>query len=188
MKGQTGFTLTEVLVVVTIVAILLSIGVPSYKYITTSYRMSAELNSLVGDLMYARAEAIKEGQPVAICVSTDGLTCSGGTTWQSGWVVFPDPAGNGSGDVPASVLHVQGAFAGATPDSFALTNPISSIIFNREGFAVGAPVAAGAAFAANQFTLHDPTANAAYTRCLVISAQGMLQTETGQVHPFSACN
>jgi len=102
--------------------------------------------------------------------------------------VFPDPAGNGSGDVPASVLHVQGAFAGATPDSFALTNPISSIIFNREGFAVGAPVAAGAAFAANQFTLHDPTANAAYTRCLVISAQGMLQTETGQVHPFSACN
>ncbi len=188
MKGQNGFTLTEVLVVVAIVAILLSIGVPSYRYITTSYRMSAEINALVGDLMYARAEAIKEGQPVAVCVSTDGLTCSGATTWQSGWIVFPDPAGNGSGDVPASVLHVQSAFAGATPDAFTLANPISSIIFNREGFAVGAPVAAGAAFAANQFTLRDPTANAAYTRCLLISAQGMLQTETAQSPTFAPCN
>ena len=186
-QGQTGFTLTEVLVVVAIVAILLSIGVPSYKYITTSYRMSAEINSLVGDLIYARAEAIKEGQPVAICVSTDGLTCSGGTTWQSGWVVFPDPLGNGSGDVPASILHVQAAFTGATPDTFALTNPISSIIFNREGFAVGAP-AVNTAFVANQFTLHEHTANAAYTRCLLVSAQGMIQTETGQNHPYSACN
>lgn len=188
MKEQVGFTLTEVLVVVAIVAILLSVGVPSYRYITTSYRMSAEINALVGDLMYARAEAIKEGQPVAICVSTDGLTCSGGTTWQSGWIVFPDPGGNGSADVPGSILHVQSAFTGATPDAFVLANPISSIIFNREGFAVGAPVAAGAAFAANQFTLHDPTANTTYTRCLLISAQGMLQTETGQVHPYSACN
>jgi type IV fimbrial biogenesis protein FimT len=188
MKGQTGFTLTEVLVVVAIVAILLSVGVPSYRYITTSYRMSAELNSLVGDLMYARAEAIKEGQPVAICVSTDGVTCSGGTTWENGWIVFPDPAGNGSADVPASVLHVQAGFTGATTDKFILTNPISSIIFNREGFAVGAPVAAGAAFAANQFTLREPTANATYTRCLLISAQGMLQTETGQIHPYGPCN
>jgi len=187
MKGQTGFSLTELMVVVGIVAILLGIGVPSYRYVTNSYRLSAEMNALVGDLMYARAEAIKEGQPVALCVSTDGLTCSGATTWQNGWIVFPDPLGGGSGDVPASVLHVQQAFTGTTPDNFLLTNPISSIIFNREGFAVGAP-AATAAFAANQFTLHDPTANTAWTRCLLISAQGMVQTETHVNPAFGACN
>ncbi|HXZ59643.1 MAG TPA: GspH/FimT family pseudopilin [Steroidobacteraceae bacterium] len=189
MRGQTGFTLTELLVVVAIVAILLGIGVPSYRYITNSYRMSAEMNSLVGDLMYARAEAIREGQPVAICVSTDGLTCSGGFTWENGWIVFPDPLGGGSGDVPGSVLHVQQAFTGATPDRFVLANPINSIIFNREGFAVGAPAGVNTAFAANQFTLHDPTANAAWTRCMQISAQGMIQTESAQnPNLFAGCN
>jgi type IV fimbrial biogenesis protein FimT len=186
-QGQTGFTLTEVLVVVAIVAILLSIGMPSYRYITNSYRMSAELNSLVGDLMYTRAEAIKEGQPVAICVSSDGLTCSGATTWQNGWIVFPDPAGGGSADLPASILHVQPAFTGANPDTFVLGNPISSIIFNREGFAVGAPNAA-AVFGGTQFTLHDPTANGAWTRCLFINPQGMIQTDTHQNPTAGACN
>ena len=184
MKGQRGFTITELMVVVTIVAILLSIGVPSYRYITNSYRMSAETNALVGDLMYARAEAIKEGQYVAVCVSSDGLTCSGATTWQSGWIVFPDPLGNGSGDVPASVLHVQQAFTGVNPDVFVLSNAISSIIFNREGFA---QTDLNTAFAATQFTLHDKTANSAWTRCLLISAQGMIQTETHVNAPFGPC-
>ena len=63
MKRQNGFTITELLVVMAIVAILLGIGVPSYRYITNSYRLSAEINSLSGDLQYARAEAVKEGQP-----------------------------------------------------------------------------------------------------------------------------
>jgi len=184
MKAQRGFTITELMVVSVIVAILLSVGVPSYRYITNSYRMSAEMNSLVGDLMYARAEAIKEGQYVAICVSADGLTCSGATTWASGWIVFPDPNGGGSADAPGSILHVQQPFTGATPDVLILATPISSIIFNREGFT---QTDANTPFAANQFTLRDTTANAAWTRCLLISVQGMIQTETHTSAP-ATCN
>ena len=65
MKRQRGFSLTELVMVMAIVAILLAIGVPSYRYIGNSYRMSSEVNGLLGDLMLARAEAIKDsGMPV----------------------------------------------------------------------------------------------------------------------------
>jgi len=174
MKRHTGFSLTEMLVVVAIVAILLGIGVPSYRYVTNASRMSSEINALLGDLMYARAEAVKEGQTVSLCVSSDGATCSGSNAWQNGWIVFPDPT---QSDTPAAgaVLRVQAAFAGTTPDSLTPDNPIGAVSFNRDGFAQSA---GGAAFATTILTLHDPTANVAWTRCLQITLVGLLQTET----------
>jgi type IV fimbrial biogenesis protein FimT len=184
MKRHTGFTLTELMVTVAIVAILLAIGVPSYRYVTNSNRMSAEVNSLLGDLQYARAEAIREGQTVSVCVSSDGVTCSGANNWQNGWIVFPDPAGGGSADVPASVLRVAGAFAGATPDTFTPSNPISSVTFNRDGFA---QAAGNAAFTPTTFTLHEKTASITWTRCLLISVVGLIQTETAVNPQFGPC-
>ena len=76
-KCQKGFTLTEVIVVTAIVAILFGIAIPSYKYLTTSYRMSAEINNLVGDLQFARGEALKEGNGVTACISSDGARLHG---------------------------------------------------------------------------------------------------------------
>ncbi|HYA60213.1 MAG TPA: prepilin-type N-terminal cleavage/methylation domain-containing protein, partial [Burkholderiaceae bacterium] len=52
-----GFTIVELLIVVSIGAILVSIAVPSYQWTTTNYRISTEVNGLVGDLQYARSEA-----------------------------------------------------------------------------------------------------------------------------------
>jgi type IV fimbrial biogenesis protein FimT len=183
MRRQTGFNLTELLVVMAIVAILLGIGVPSYRFITNSYRMSSEANGLLGDLMYARAEAIKEGQGVTVCVSADGATCAGTATWQSGWVVFSNP--NNSPNPPAgTILRVQTAFTGRIPDTFVASGGVSAVTYNREGFAT---IAAG--FPNTIITLHDSTANAAWTRCLTISPQGMLNVETPATSvPAGACN
>jgi prepilin-type N-terminal cleavage/methylation domain-containing protein len=89
---QGGFTVTELMVVVAIVAILLSLGMPSFRYLTNAYRMSAEVNGLLGDLQYARSEAIREGQAVTACVSADGTSCTGGANWASGWIVSPTTA------------------------------------------------------------------------------------------------
>jgi type IV fimbrial biogenesis protein FimT len=175
---QAGFTLTELMVVVAIVAILLSIGVPSFRYITNSYRMSAEVNSLLGDLQYARAEAIKEGEPVVVCSSTTGTACSGSTNWQNGWIVFQDLNNNGQVDGNERILHLQAAFTGATPDSFQPNNPVTGVSFNREGFATTA-----AGFATTVFTLKDPTATATWTRCLFINPVGMVTTQTHIQNP-----
>lgn len=172
MKAQKGFTLTELLVVSAIVAILLAIGVPSYRYITNSYRMSAEVNSLLGDLQYARAEAIKEGQPVTVCTSANGTTCAGGNSWSVGWIVFSDANGNRTVDAPAdTVLHVQAGFTGTVPDTFTATGGVGAVTFNREGFATTV-----AGFNPTTVTLTEQTGNGAWTRCLYINPVGMVST------------
>jgi type IV fimbrial biogenesis protein FimT len=169
---QGGFTLIEMLTVVGVVAILLGIAVPSYRYITNSYRMSGEVNGLLGDLQFARAEAIKEGQPITTCVSKDGATCdAGSTTWQEGWIVFQDLNNDQTVDPGDTVLRVQRTFSGF--DTFTAANGVSSVTFNREGFATAA-----AGFAGTTVTLHDATASKQWTRCLFISPIGLMATET----------
>lgn len=173
MRRQGGFTVTELMVVVAIVAILLSLGLPSFRYITNAYRMSAEINGLLGDLQYARAEAIREGQGVTTCVSTTGTGCTGGGNWAGGWIVFSDPDNNQVLDNGEVVLRRQGAFTGVTPDTFNASGGLTAITYNREGFATTA-----AGFPNTIITLHDSTSNAAWTRCLWITPVGTLTTET----------
>src|SRR3984885_557009 len=95
-----GVTLLEVLTVITIVCVLMALGVPSYQYITNANRISGEVNDLLGDMQYARSEAIKEGQTVSVCASANPTsaspTCSGAITWQTGWIVFSDLNGGGA--------------------------------------------------------------------------------------------
>jgi type IV fimbrial biogenesis protein FimT len=173
MKRQAGFTVTELMVVTAIVAILLSIGVPSFRYITNSYRMSAEVNGLLGDMMYARSEAVREGQTVTVCVSSNRVACTGGANWASGWIVFSDPNGNQIVDAGEIVLRTQAAFTGTVPDTFNASGGITAITYNREGFATTA-----AGFPNTTIILHDQTSNAVWTRCLWITPVGTLTVET----------
>lgn len=159
----------ELMVTVLIAGILFAIGVPSMKYVTNANRISSEINGLLGDMQFARGEAIKEGQTVTVCVSTNGTGCTGGTNWQGGWIVFQDPNANHVVDAGEAVLRVQPTFT--STDTFVASGTVTSITFNREGFAL-------ALGAASLITLHDATSNAAWTRCLAVSIVGQLG-----VHP-----
>lgn len=173
MKVSAGFTLTELLVVITIVAILMGLGVPSYKYVTVSNRLSAEVNGLLGDMQLARAEAIKAGSSVTVCSSANGATCSGSTDWSGGWIVFTDPTDLGVVDPDEVVLRVQNTLHAG--DSLVdKGGALSAATFNRAGLLSDTGMAANGI----TLTLHDSTSNAAYTRCLWIASQGMITTET----------
>ena len=159
-----------------IAAILMSIAVPSYKYITNSNRIAAEVNGLLGDMQFARGEAIKEGQTVTVCVSRDGATCLANTSWNNGWIVFSDVNGDQAVQAPNdTVLRVQAVFTSS--DTFAANNTISAVTFNREGFAVanGTGLAAGDAL----ITLHASPATDS-TRCLAMNMVGMMAVQTTQ--------
>ncbi|MBS0377030.1 MAG: GspH/FimT family pseudopilin [Proteobacteria bacterium] len=175
--------MTELMVTIAIVAILLGIGVPSFKYVTYSYRMSSEINGLLGDLQFARAEALKEGSGVTVCASNDGATCAGGTSWAGGWIVFSDLNSNHVVDGTDRVLKVQTAFAGNTPDTLAASTNINWLTFNREGFATSA-----AGFNPSTMILKAPNdATKTYERCLVITAVGLLTSQNHVANPVT-CN
>lgn len=162
---QRGFTITELMITVAIVAILLAIGIPSFKYVSTANRMSGEINNLLGDMQLARAAAIQQGQTVTICASTDHATCSGGSAWNTGWIIF---GGTGAPSSSNPIIRVQSAFSGS--DSLAAGGPTSAVTFNREGFGLNLP--AGGVM----FTLHESTDNSAYTRCLQATVVGTVST------------
>jgi type IV fimbrial biogenesis protein FimT len=172
-----GFTLTELLAVISIAAVLMAIGAPSYRSITTSSRVSTEINALLVDLQFARSEALKEGLPATACISSDGATCTGGSHWQDGWIVFSDANGDATVDGSDVVLRVQRPLSAA--DTLQANTGLAAIAFNREGFALNLP-AAGVLM-----TLHDATSNSTFTRCLSVTMAGMLATQTHAAAPSS---
>jgi type IV fimbrial biogenesis protein FimT len=160
----------------TIVAVLMAIAIPSYRYVTNANRIAAEVNGLLGDMQYARGEAIKEGQTVTVCVSSDGATCNGATTWQNGWIVFSDLNGDQTVDVGDTVLRVQSTFT--STDTF-VANNVAAVTFNREGFA------AGLGPNGSLITLHALTPSSASTRCLSLTTVGLMTVQTYNQAPIN---
>jgi type IV fimbrial biogenesis protein FimT len=162
----------------TIVGIVVGIAVPSYRYVTNSNRVSAEINQLLGDMQYARSEAVKEGAYVSVCSSSDGATCLSSTTWSTGWIVFSDVNGNGTLDTGDQLLRAQPAIN--ANDTLSASNSAKWITFNREGFS------SSSGATGTVFTLKvNPGTNPQWERCLQLTYVGLTTTLRGGTSP---CN
>lgn len=89
-----GFTLTELLVTLAIMAILTMLAAPAWNALTHSMRLSAQANNFLAQLHLARSEAIKRNARVAMCISADGQSCAASGGWDQGWIVFHDANNN----------------------------------------------------------------------------------------------
>ena len=116
-KQIKGFTLLELSIALLIAGILLSYAIPSYRDFGLRQKVSNEANGLLGDLMYARVTAIKEGQNVAV------TTISGDGDWAEGWTITL---------VSDNVLLRQNDLIN---DSVTLKGTGASIVFNNLGAA-----------------------------------------------------
>ena len=105
-----GFTLVEILVVVTIAAILLGLGVPSMRSIIITTRVKNASFDVYASILAARSDAITRNTTVTI-------TPAGGN-WAAGWTTT-DAGGN--------TLKTQNPFPGIT-----ITGP-ATLAYNNAG-------------------------------------------------------
>jgi type IV fimbrial biogenesis protein FimT len=142
--------------------------------VTVSNRISSEINALLGDMQFARSQALKQGLSVTVCTSTNtntpNPTCSGSNVWNTGWIVFLDSNGSGQVDPGEQVVRVQPSFNG-NDSMISSVASYTATTYNRMGYAI---TTAGTT---NIIALHDATNTQAYTRCLAITASGSVTTE-----------
>lgn len=146
-RGVHGFTLIELMVTVTVLAIMLGIGVPSFRNFIAGQKVKTATYDLMASLLLARSEAVKRNTNVV-------LTPGSATAWAGGWTV-------GTGTL---TLLQQQAADGVTITPKDPASPSSAVSLASLSFAATGRTAAKAYF--------EVTGIAA-TKCVKVDPSGI---------------
>lgn len=130
MRGsQKGFTIIELMVTLVILAIMMSLAVPSFTKMIRDNRVQTASTSLMSVFNLARAEAIRRGRGVSICAVDDPNASPPvcGTTWETGWTIFIDA------DADAVIDAGEEFRIGSSMSGVAVTGGIALVTFNSRG-------------------------------------------------------
>lgn len=116
-KSRAGFSLIELMVVVSIAGILAVMAVPSFQGFLESSRVDSTANNLYTAALVARSEAITRGTPMTLCASSNLAACDANANWNNGWIVTDG----------AAAIRVWEA----TPVAIASTGGVN-IVFNTD--------------------------------------------------------
>lgn len=86
IKKIKGFTLLELLLAISIIAITLILAVPSYQQFIMRMQQNLSSFQLLKAIETARQEAIVRGEIVKLCKSKDMQTCGG--DWNDGYIIL----------------------------------------------------------------------------------------------------
>jgi type IV fimbrial biogenesis protein FimT len=166
-----GFSLIELMVALTIAAVVLSMGMPGMQQFIRDSRMTTQANDLITLINLSRSQAIHEGHRAELCISADQQSCSNGS-WADGWLVWVDRNDNQTLDadevsrIGAAIrLHTSAQSLNSAASSF------TALAFLPTGFA---DLGTGVAFAT--ITLQPNQCSGEEARQITINASGAAKT------------
>ena len=180
-----GFTLVELMVTMSVLAIVLGLAVPSFGRLIASNRIATQTNEFVASMNLARSEAVRRGQSVAI------RSRGNDRNFETGWRVFTDFDGDGAipstvTDTDGTIIRESNALSGSTTIKrvtrsssapFTYTDATGSdrmsVVFSSRG----ANNAGSAAF----FQICDPKNTAVKGRILQVSTVGKISLDSSNV-------
>ena len=87
-QKRLGYSLYELLLALTLIAVIVGLGLPSFGSLLARSKMRVEVNALFHAVHLARKESIMRRRVVSLCPSLDGLQCEPGRDWSAGWLMF----------------------------------------------------------------------------------------------------
>ncbi len=94
MKYQHGFTLVELIITITVAAVLVAIAAPNMSEFVKNNARTTRVNTFVTALNYARGEAVTRNARVTLCKSSgpnfNDCAAIGTGNFEGGWIVFLD--------------------------------------------------------------------------------------------------
>ena len=173
-QHRNGITAFELMVVMAIVAILLTAGVPAVKNYTWNLRLRTAMDTLQTDLNLARAHAISHNTEMVICPTVDGSDCSGSSQWQGGWIVFTDFNADHHRQAGEALVRHTGEVGFLDISS---SRSRSYLRFYTNGSAPGSNVS----------IIFCDQRGAQHGGKIIVSNTGRIRTETGGIQPTANC-
>lgn len=167
-RNQRGFTLIEIMIVVTLMGIIMAIAVPSVRSLMDTQKIKTATFDLVTTAMFARSEAIKFGNTGAASIS---IVPQGGD-FNNGWCVVFSSASTCSTSTPgADVMRVNSPTRNVTYTVPTCGSIPCVITFGKNG-----RLSSGNAV---KIQVVNDLASNPITRCVTVDASGNANVKVG---------
>lgn len=135
MKQSQGLTLPELLITLSIIAILIGIGTPSFKTLIEHRRSELVMDQLKQLIYFTRYKAIQTGGYVIMCPSINSVKCS--NNWLDPIIVFNDQNMNKAVDTNEVVSRMLKPLQNGETLKLRASANKKYLLFNGRGFTHG---------------------------------------------------
>jgi type IV fimbrial biogenesis protein FimT len=162
--GARGFTLLELMMTLSLAAVIVGIAIPSFNRMSANNRITTQANEVVGAINFARSEAITRNSNVTLCrAATETATaCAPALGAWTNWIVR-----NTAGVIRRGTINT---YSGSVKLNSDLT--LDAMTFGSDGLAR----TGGALIANRAFTLCTTTTDADNFRLITVGAGSRLST------------